>query len=54
MTSDEINLLTDKIYSRVRNIPGVDRTFIKKCIRGISAMKDPEVEAKIKQLARFL
>jgi hypothetical protein len=54
VTSDEINLLTDKLYGRFRNIPGIDRTFIQKCVLGISALGDPDVEAKIKYLSNFL
>lgn len=54
MTPAEVNYLTDKLYSRFRNIPGVDRAFIYKCAQAIAGLNDPDVDARIKQLAMFL
>lgn len=54
MTPNEVNYLTDKLYARFRNIPGVDRNLIYKCVQAIAGLNDPEVDAKIKQLAMFL
>jgi len=54
LTPDEVNYLTNKLYTRFKNIPGVDREFIYKCAQAIAGLNDPEVDAKIKQLALFL
>lgn len=53
MTYEEIEQLTDKVYAAVRNIPGVDRVFVGKCLQGINTLGDLEVEQKIKFLARL-
>lgn len=54
MTNEEIELMTDKIYARTKNIPGIDRDFINKCLQGIALLNDNQVETKLKQLMRFL
>lgn len=54
MTNEEIERLTGKIYPQVKNIPGVDKNFIQKCLVGINSLGDPQVEATIKMLAMFL
>lgn len=54
MTTDEINRHTEKLYSKFKGIPGVDRIFIQKCILGITAMGDDEVEQKLQQLLNLL
>jgi hypothetical protein len=53
LTSDEIEQLTNKVYTAVKSIPGVDKEFIKKCLQGIASLGDPTIEQKIKQLARL-
>jgi hypothetical protein len=54
LTYEEIEQVSTRIYATVKNIPGVDQNFIRKCLQGISALADPEVDQKIKNLARFL
>jgi hypothetical protein len=54
MVNEDINRYADKIYAKVGNIPGIDRTFIQKCLLGISSLNDQEVENKIRQLMMFL
>lgn len=54
MTYEEIQQLTDKVYSKIKNVPGVDKDFVGKCLQGINALEDLEVEQKIKLLAKFL
>ena len=54
MTLDEINQLTDRFYAKVRRIPGIDRTFIYKCLLGIASLNDPDVEAKLRLLINLL
>ena len=54
LTNQEIEILATKIYGRVRNIPGIDQTFIRKCLQGIASLSDNEVEEKIKLLAKFI
>jgi hypothetical protein len=54
LTNQEIEVLVTKIYGRVRNIPGIDQNFIRKCLQGIASLSDNEVEEKIKLLAKFI
>ncbi|MGE5581960.1 MAG: hypothetical protein ACM3X9_05410 [Bacillota bacterium] len=54
MTAAEIEMITERIYARVRNIPGVDKLFIRKCLQGISSLNDNDVDEKIKLLAKFI
>jgi hypothetical protein len=54
LTYEEIQQLTDKVYSKIKNVPGVDKDFVGKCLQGINALEDLEVEQKIKLLAKFL
>jgi hypothetical protein len=54
MTNEEINQLTEKVYPRVKNVPGLDKEFIRKCLMGISLLHDPQVEEKLRSLARLL
>jgi hypothetical protein len=54
LTNADIEQMADKIYARTRNIPGVDRDFIKRCLQGIALLGDSQVDAKLKQLIRFL
>ena len=54
VTNADIEQMTEKIYSRTRNIPGVDRDFIRRCLQGISSLGDSQVDAKLKQLIRLL
>lgn len=54
MTNADIEQMADKIYARTRNIPGVDRDFIKRCLQGIASLGDSQVDARLKQLIRFL
>jgi hypothetical protein len=50
LTNDDIEQMTDKIYARTKNVPGVDRDFIKKCLQGIASLRDSQVDARLKQL----
>lgn len=54
MTKDEINNLASKIFTKFKNMPGVDQAFIRKCLTGINNLKDKDVEERIKMFARFL
>ena len=54
LTMDEIDIMIEKIYPRVKNIPGVDKNLIKKCLIGIANLSDNEVDIKLKQLMKFL
>lgn len=54
MTKVELDQLTDKIYARFKNTPGIDKAFIRKCLTGISNLKDKDVEDRIRMFARFL
>jgi hypothetical protein len=54
LINEDINRYTDKIFAKVGNVPGIDRTFIQKCLVGISSLNDQEVENKIRQLMLFL
>ncbi len=54
MTKLELDQLTDKIYARFKNIPGINKVLIRKCLTGISNLKDQDVEDRIKVLAKFL
>lgn len=54
MTTEEINQLTEKLYSRFKHIPSIDRSFIYKCVYAISSLGDPDVDAKIRRLGNFL
>ncbi|MCL6589300.1 MAG: hypothetical protein K6U80_05025 [Firmicutes bacterium] len=54
MTLEEINQLTEKIYPRFKNVPGLDKEFIRKCLAGVSSLNDPQVEEKIRSFARLL
>lgn len=54
MTKVELDHLIDKIYARFKNMPGVDRNFIRKCLTGISNLKDKDVEDRIRMFAKFL
>jgi hypothetical protein len=54
LTYEEIQQLTDKVYNAVKNVPGVDKDFVGKCLQGINSLGDLEVEQKIKLLAKFL
>jgi hypothetical protein len=54
LTNADIEQMADKIYARTRNIPGVDRDFIKRCLQGIASLGDSQVDARLKQLIRFL
>jgi hypothetical protein len=54
LTYEEIEQVSTKIYAKVKNIPGLDKDFVKKCLQGISALADPDVDQKIKYLARLL
>lgn len=54
MTNAELEQMTDKIFGRTKNYPGVDREFIKKCLQGIALLGDHSVETRLKQLIMFL
>ena len=54
MTNQEIEKLVDKLYNKFRGIPGVDQELIRKCLTGIAALDDQEVETKLLRLANFL
>jgi len=54
MTKEEIDKLTDKIYARFKNTPGVDKVFVRKCLTGIANLKDKDVEDRIRMFAKFL
>lgn len=54
MTNQEIHDLAEKIYARVKGVPGVDRELIIKCLTGIALLKDKEVEEKLRRLLRFV
>lgn len=54
LTNAEMEQMTDKIYGRTKNYPGVDRELIKKCLQGIALLGDPQVEARLKHLIMFL
>lgn len=53
MTNEELEKLSNKIYSKVKNIPYVDKDFIKKCLVAVSTTADQEMHEKIKQLAKI-
>ncbi|HEX3048294.1 MAG TPA: hypothetical protein VHY08_26315 [Bacillota bacterium] len=54
MTNEEINQLTERIFPRVKNVPGLDKEFLRKCLMGISLLHDPQVEERIRNLAKLL
>lgn len=54
MTNVDLEQMTDKIYGRTKNYPGVDRDLIKKCLQGIALLGDHQVETRLKQLIMFL
>ena len=54
MTEDELTKITEFLFHRVKNIPGIDRRFIRKCLIGLDNMGDKEVKAKLKQLKKLL
>jgi hypothetical protein len=50
LTNEELDKLTERIYSKVKNTPGLDRKFIKQCLIGISSLADKETEEKLIRL----
>ena len=52
--SNEIEILVGKIQSKIGYVPGIDQAFIRKCLQGITALHDNEVDEKIKFLAKFI
>ncbi len=54
MTNEEMDNMVAKIYQKTKNIPGVDQALIRKCLSGIASLRDEEVEAKLKQLLKFI
>lgn len=54
MTNEELEQATEKIYTKIKNIPGVDRNFVKKCLFGISSLGDKDVDNRIELLLRLL
>ena len=53
MTHEEFEQITAKLYSRLKNVPGVDKIFIQKCLQSITSLGDNEVDEKMKQLMRM-
>lgn len=54
MTADEQNVITEKLYTAFKNVPGIDRNFLEKCVQSLVDLNDSEVEAKIKYFMNFL
>jgi hypothetical protein len=53
LTNEEFVQITEKLYSKLKNVPGVDKIFIQKCLQGITALGDTEVDEKIIHLMRM-
>lgn len=53
MTNEEIEKFTEKVYPKIKNIPGLDKSFIRKCLEGVSALGDKETEEKLKNLFKL-
>lgn len=53
MTIEEIEKLTEKVYPKVKNVPGLDKNLIRKCLEGVSALGDKETEEKLKNLFKL-
>lgn len=54
MNHQELDQVAEKIWAKVKNVPGLDKNFINQCLQGVSSLNDPAVEAKIKQLVKYL
>lgn len=54
MTNQELEKLVDKLYHKFKNVPGVDGELIRKCVQGIAALNDQDVETKLLRLISFL
>jgi hypothetical protein len=48
LTHDEFEQTTEKIFSKFKFVPGIDKNFIQKCLQGITSLGDAEVDEKIK------
>ncbi len=54
MTNDEMEKVTNYLSGQLRQVPGIDSSFIRKCVTAINSLGDPEVESKIHKLIRFI
>jgi hypothetical protein len=54
MDSQELEKLVAKLYNKFKGAPGIDPDFIRKCLTGINALGDPEIETKICHLMGLL
>jgi hypothetical protein len=54
MDPQEMEQIAAKLYQKFKGAPGVDPDFIRKCLTGINALGDQEIEARIMRLIRLL
>jgi hypothetical protein len=54
LTNQELERLVNKLYQKSKSVPGIDREFIQKCLTGIAALGDSEVDAKLALLITLL
>jgi hypothetical protein len=54
LTNQELERLVNKLSQKAKGVPGIDRVFIQKCLTAISALGDPEVDAKLTLLINLL
>lgn len=54
MTNQELEKLVDKLYHKFKHAPGVDQELIRKCVNGITALNDGELETKLLRLINLL
>ena len=54
MTNAEIQEIAARLNTKFGKAVGVDQATIAKCLTGIASLKDEKVEAKIKELLKFL
>lgn len=54
MTENEMNKVVDRLYTRLRGVPGMDKDFLKKCVTALASVKDEEFQKKLGTFMRYL